>query len=76
MNSYKLMKINPDDSATGFAFNNDQRGHNTGLTIRTQIAAMAMQGLLANSNNYGTGIVASNSVAYADALIEELNKTT
>ena len=44
-----------------------------GMSIRTKLAAMAMQGFLA----YGMANperVASDSVQYADALIEELNK--
>lgn len=57
-----------------------------GLTIRQQFAAMAMQGLLSNSDISHVGSeglkdaksfvesYASSSVAMADALIAELNK--
>lgn len=46
-----------------------------GLTIRTEIAARAMQGLLAHDGkkvNYS--VVAFDAVKAADALISELNK--
>ncbi len=43
-----------------------------GLTIRQYFAAMAMQGLLANSD-YQTNI-SDGAVKCADALIAELNK--
>ena len=47
-----------------------------GLTKREYFAAMAMQGLLANSSNsiYPTE-VAQDSLIYADALLAELEKT-
>lgn len=46
-----------------------------GLTKREYFAAMAMQGFLANTNtNVSFCIIAKDSVAAADALIEELNK--
>lgn len=52
-----------------------------GLTIRQHFAAMAMQGLAANPEYYRkigqcqSGYYASQAVALADALINELNKT-
>ena len=59
----------------------------TGLTIRQHFAAMAMQGMLSNSENESnemdlvkSGIdngflaTAQQAVQYADALITELNK--
>lgn len=52
----------------------------TGLTKREKIAAMAMQGILANTNTISNvaytpgGEVAKVSVAYADALLAELEK--
>jgi hypothetical protein len=48
-----------------------------GLTKREYFAAMAMQGLLANSFRSPTSYIESNAeyaVNYADALIAELNK--
>jgi len=68
------MKINPNDSATGYAPNGYS---NKGLTIRTQIAAMAMQGLIANDNigfiNLDVDDLARQSVKIADELISRLN---
>ncbi|MEP0868891.1 hypothetical protein NDA01_03645 [Trichocoleus desertorum AS-A10] len=43
----------------------------TGLTKREYFAAMAMQGLLAAQGNQAKP---SDAVAYADALLDELNK--
>ncbi len=50
---------------------------NSGMTIREYFAALAMQGnLAACSASYpDTEAVVKKSVEYADALIEELNKT-
>lgn len=45
-----------------------------GLTIRQHFAAMAMQGLLAASEKGDVQDEAVVAVAYADALIVELNK--
>ena len=48
-----------------------------GLTKRELFAAMAMQGQLAHRNGYtenGYGVIASDAVEFADALIAELNK--
>jgi hypothetical protein len=48
-----------------------------GLTKREYFAAMALQGLLANSFRSPTSYIESNAeyaVNYADALIAELNK--
>lgn len=46
----------------------------TGLTIRAELAARAMQGFL-SSNEWADEIeTAIKSVKYADALIAELNK--
>lgn len=45
---------------------------------RTQIAAMAMQGLISNDSfheNYSNEQIATHSVKVADALISELEKT-
>ncbi len=45
-----------------------------GLSKREYFAAMAMQGLCADSSMTKSQSIASLSVACADALIEELNK--
>ncbi len=48
---------------------------NYGLTKREYFAAMAMQGLISNSlSGRGPNGCAQDSVRFADALIEELNK--
>ena len=51
-----------------------------GLTKREYFAAMAMQGVISNSNIngdlFGEGEVAVSALALADALIAELNKET
>jgi hypothetical protein len=46
---------------------------NAGLTKREYFAAMALQGLLANNNNYKYSVI--SAVEFADDLIEELSKT-
>jgi hypothetical protein len=69
------MKINPDDPATGWAASN-YTNYNQGLTIRTHIATMAMQGLLANPNNQIVDHIINTSVLFADALIKKLNETS
>jgi|LakMenE01Jun11ns_1017448.scaffolds.fasta_scaffold8264387_2 hypothetical protein len=63
---------NPNDSATGFAWSQEQSG-TSGLTKREYFAAMAMQGLLSNPN---TIFETQYAVIIADALIAELNKKT
>lgn len=48
-----------------------------GLTKREHFAAIAMQGLLGDADNttdFSKKYLAQESVKYADALIEELNK--
>ena len=67
------MNINPNDSATGYA---PDGYSNTGLTIRAQIAAMAMQGLLSKPGLNNIGSVANEAVACADSLIRKLNETS
>jgi hypothetical protein len=60
------------------AFPTTQNGHTGGLTKRELFAAMAMQGLAANSipgaHHLPTELIAG-AVELADALIEKLNKT-
>lgn len=46
-----------------------------GLTKREYFAALAMQGILARTGN-GSTSTAESAVKHADALIEQLNKTT
>lgn len=71
------MKTNPHDLVSAYGYANEQShfDSNGGLTKREHFAAMALQGLLANSNSQG-GVddYARGAVNFADALIEELNK--
>lgn len=61
----------PNAEQAAFAVN----AMNSGLSKRELIAAMAMQGLLADSKMGGTpNIFAELAVKYADALLEALNK--
>lgn len=61
---------NPHDGTTAAA--SETRG---GLTKREYFAGLAMQGLVANDNRFGQyADFANESIAYADALIEALNK--
>jgi len=69
------MEINKNDSATGWA-PSERSYQNTGLTIRAQIAAMAMQGLLSKPGLNNIGSVANEAVACADSLIRKLNETS
>ncbi len=43
---------------------------------RLQVAAMAMQGILATGHSNSAGFIAEKAVRYADALLTELNKET
>lgn len=72
------MKINPNDPATGFGYaNQHSRQEYIGLRKREYFAAMCLQGILANKGyTIAPEFIANQSVAYADALIEQLNKTT
>lgn len=72
--------INPNDSAHPYEGNG--LPGTTGLTKREHFAAMAMQGLLANSNGaineHGMRVHSPESISglallHADALIEALN---
>lgn len=72
----------PNESAFGFAATlecpqgNDQI-YSPGLTKREYFAAMAMQGMLANSAEGNTewdyNTIAKHSCIAADALVEQLN---
>lgn len=88
------MKINPNDPAFPDPIRGGEYGYHNqsprrepmGLTIRAELAARAMQGLLsASSIRVETGRaleaedvwhIAKEAVMCADALIAELNKTT
>jgi hypothetical protein len=64
--------MNGNDNA--FPSSPDKYNPEFGLTKRELIAAMAMQGLLANNNQEGYwGDFAERAVKAADALIERLN---
>lgn len=78
-----MAQINPNDPT----FPTLSYQTSSGISIRTQLAAMAMTGLLSNqtviesiaNNEKGDPTrtaqnVAKSSVRFADALIEELNK--
>jgi hypothetical protein len=64
---------NPNDSATGFAWSQEQSG-TSGLNKREYFAAMAMQGILSGSQFIDGERFAKLAVQAADALIAELNK--
>ena len=63
---------NPNDSATGFAWSQEQQG-TSGLTKREYFAAMAMQGLILRWE-FSCERCAELAVKSADYLIAELNK--
>ena len=79
------MKTNPNEPV-GISFNQDgEVGQSYGLTKREYFAALAMQGLLANSYQQdfcnqtplslaNNSEIATIAVLQADALIAELNK--
>jgi hypothetical protein len=65
---------NPNDSVTAKS-GGVMSFSTTGLTKREYFAAMAMQGMLANTNiNGNLSDFANEAVRHADALIEALNK--
>ena len=73
--------INPNDPAMPCQSDLHGKAHK-GLTIREQFAAMAMQGLLSNraivtghKNTIDIKALAESANNYANALIEQLNKT-
>lgn len=74
-------EITGNESAHGYGFTTaDGSSHvdEPGLTIRQHFAAMAMQGICANSHDNMPKeftAIAEHAVKYADALIAELNKT-
>lgn len=69
--------INPQEERTSQYSNVPDTFMSGGLTKREYFAAKAMQGLLAFADPGGTShlnALVSESVEYADRLIEELNK--
>jgi hypothetical protein len=77
------MMVKDDGTFEGVQTGNG-RGYMPGLTKREQIAAMALQGILANhwcQNDFKNNIVAMDyaetaqqAIGYADALLAELTK--
>jgi hypothetical protein len=65
-------KTNPNDSATGFAWSQEQQG-TSGLTKREYFAAMALQGYI-TTECYSIYDCARHAVKSADALIATLNE--
>jgi hypothetical protein len=64
------VKTNPDEPIQPIEYSDN---YSNGLTKREYFAAMALQGLLANNNNYMYSVI--SAVEFADDLINELNKT-
>jgi hypothetical protein len=67
------VKTNPDEPIHPVVKPISSLYHTTGLTKREYFAAMALQGLLGNNNNYVYSVI--SAVEFADDLINELNKT-
>jgi hypothetical protein len=65
-------KTNPDEPIQTIEYNNNYISN--GLTKREYFAAMALQGLLANSSIPLDGASTNTAMLFADALIKELNK--
>jgi hypothetical protein len=67
---------NPNDSATGFAWSQEQQG-TSGLSKREYFSAMALQGFVAATRYHSDSDIeyfAQIAVQAADAIITELNK--
>lgn len=67
------------DKVYPYDFTSHSRGNiESGITKREYFAAMALQGILAAGGKYPEDVILTrptqNAVAYADALIEALNK--
>jgi hypothetical protein len=67
------METKPNESINTIEYNNNYIS--TGLTKREYFAAMALQGMLAKYGSDYQVQTAKEAVYFADALIEELNKT-
>ncbi len=65
------METKPNEPIHTIEYNNNYISN--GLTKREYFAAMALQGLLSNNNNYVYSVI--SAVEFADDLIEELSKT-
>lgn len=69
------MKINPNDPVQGFVDYGFADENNKGITIRTQIASMCLQGILAKvGTSDSKEYYIKYAVNYADLLIEKLNE--
>jgi len=74
--------IRPNDAARPLSGENKQQfpgiyKNKSGLTIRAELAARAMQGIISTWGEHDVTDpeeVAQDAVAYADALISQLNK--
>lgn len=75
-NSQAFPRAGSEDRTSGdMPDGNGYDGPTSGLTVRAYLAAMAMQGLLANSGlDLTFSDAAVSAVKDADALIAELNK--
>jgi len=71
-----MMKTNPNEPISAVLTQSSSLQNETslGLTKREMFAALAMQGVCANSNGTDLNSIAQGSVAMADYLIEALNK--
>jgi hypothetical protein len=56
------------------SIHNSEQGVQDGLTKREYFAAMAMQGFISKYGTVTPSFISNESVKYADALIEALNK--
>jgi hypothetical protein len=69
-NMNKKVKTEPNEPINPIVYDTIIR--HSGLTKREYFAAMALQGLLANNNNYVYSVI--SAVKFANDLIDELNK--
>lgn len=65
--------INPNNPAFPVVDYGHSEAAGDGMTIRCELAKAAMQGLLANPNEYSVESTINSAVEYADALIAALN---
>ncbi len=72
------MTIPIDSNDSAFPHDAGCSSHRTGISIRAELAARAMEGILACGNQFyhtHTEETSKLAVAQADALIRELNKS-
>lgn len=67
------MKINPDAPAFPCSEDNDYRGGDNGMTIRTWLVGQTMNGMCFDIENDDLNVVARNAVRIADAVVAALN---